>query len=255
MQYAEYNRMDFLQKPHLPEGGICLCAVSQGQTHIIDSFHRLRIDVIEVPAHASLQMPVAAHSDLLLHDLGAGKVVVAEGCPGLEEMLAAYGYAVTVCRRPLSPQYPGDVALGCFALGGALYCNPSYIAAEVLEAYLASGFRVCKVKQGYTKCSVCIVSEAAIITADLSIKAAAESNGVEALQIEPGHISLPGYNYGFIGGCSGLLDRDLLAFTGEIATHPDAGRMMAFCEKHGVRIHSLASGPLLDIGGILPLAL
>ena len=112
------------------------------------------------------------------------------------------------------------------------------------------------VGQGYTRCSACVLGENAIITADPSISEAAERAGLDVLRIQPGHISLPGYEYGFIGGCTGLLGPGLLGVCGCLENHPDGGRMLDFAEAHGVRVLTIPTpdGRLWDIVGIVPLA-
>ena len=74
------------------------------------------------------------------------------------------------------------------------------------------------------------------------------------LKIQKGFISLPGYDYGFIGGCCGKLSKNILAFTGKIESHPDYNNIKDFCRNYNVNVLSLTNDDLLDIGGILPIA-
>ena len=104
------------------------------------------------------------------------------------------------------------------------------------------------VKQGYTRCSVCKINENAIITADKTIADAASSHGVDVLTISPGHVTLDGYDYGFIGGAS-FTYRDKIFFFGRIEDHPDHLKMRDFAEKHSAKLISLSDLPLCDIGG------
>ena len=73
------------------------------------------------------------------------------------------------------------------------------------------------------------------------------------LLIQPGHIQLPGYDTGFLGGCCGKLAADKLAFTGQLDLHPDGQRIQSFLEQRGVTAVELTTGPLIDVGGIVPL--
>ena len=75
------------------------------------------------------------------------------------------------------------------------------------------------------------------------------------LKILPGCIRLPGYGYGFIGGCCGKLDAATMAFAGDVLTHPDGRKILSFLERHGVCCRNLLpeGEKLLDIGSILPL--
>lgn len=244
--------MRFLTKPNLPDGKVCLCAVAHGQDAIAAALRKRGIEIIEVPAHPNLLPPVAGHADMQLHDLGGGKAVIASGAPELKKQLLRYGFAVE--EEPLLERYPGDIALNCFALNGYIFCNERHTSQTVLEHYRLKGARTVPVRQGYAKCSACIVDGNSIITADPSIGKAAEARGIRVLMISAEHILLPGYGTGFIGGCCGLLDRGLLAFSGKISAHPDYCKIRDFCEERGVTLLELTDSPLLDIGGILPLA-
>ncbi len=75
---------------------------------------------------------------------------------------------------------------------------------------------------------------------------------LKVLLIEPEHIELPGYNTGFIGGCSGL-DRKHgeLIFNGGLDSHPDGGRIRAFAKACGVKVKDFPGRPLVDIGSIV----
>jgi hypothetical protein len=154
-------------------------------------------------------------------------------------------------QHGIAPAYPKDAALNCFALGGKLYCNPKAVSRALLEHYVAMGFVIAPVKQGYAKCSTCVVDERSIITADLSIARAAKSNGLDVLVIKSGHIALPGLDCGFIGGAAGLIEKGKLAVFGSLKTHPDGETIRRFCKARGVETIELADSPLIDIGGIV----
>jgi hypothetical protein len=63
-------------------------------------------------------------------------------------------------------------------------------------------------------------------------------------------IELKGLDYGFIGGASGLISPNLLAFAGDITAHPDFDKIEKFLFKNGINIKILDDGPLMDIGTI-----
>ena len=153
--------------------------------------------------------------------------------------------AVTV-KSPVSCVYPRDIGLNAAVVGDYLICNVKYTDETVLE----HADKIIDVKQGYAKCSVCMVDENSIITSDAGIYSAAKKNNIEVLLISKGHITLDGYNYGFIGGCSGLISKNKLAFTGSIAVHPDYEKIKKFCEGRGVEIVSLSNEKLYDYGSM-----
>ena len=104
--------------------------------------------------------------------------------------------------------------------------------------------RVIGFRQGYARCSVCVVDENSIITADAGIAAAAEGRGLDVLRIQAGFFELP--------SCFKLSKTELV-FTGTIDRHPDRGAIIGFLHDHGVEALYLRDEPAVDIGGIIPI--
>ena len=108
-------------------------------------------------------------------------------------------------------------------------------------------------RQGYSRCSVCVVNDNAIITADEGICRSAKAHGIDVLKIRPGYIDLPGFDHGFIGGASFKISDTKLAFTGRLDSHPDAEQMIGFASLHSVDIVYITDKPAFDIGGAIPI--
>ncbi len=243
--------MAFLSKPHLPQSKVKLCAIAAGNPRIKSSLIEQGIEVIEVQPHKNLAAPVAAHADMQLQDLGQGRVVAASGANELVASLKNYGFAVD--EQQVYAIYPNDIALNCFYINKFLFCKSESTSAYLLNYYQSNEVEIVSIKQGYAKCSTCIVDDNSIITADSTIAAAASARGIDVLKIASGHIQLQGYDSGFIGGCCGLIDKNILAFTGKLECHPDAEKIDAFCKKNQIEILELTNDALVDIGGIIPL--
>ena len=155
------------------------------------------------------------------------------------------------CIRQPGSSYPDNVLLNGLFLDGKLYGKMSAIDPIVLDYCSAEQIPVINVNQGYTRCSTLIINEHAAITADSSIANALKYNGVEVLQISPGHILLEGYDYGFIGG-AGFCDGESVIFFGDISRHPDYQLIRTFCEKQHRTIRVICKeNPLTDIGGVV----
>ena len=187
-----------------------------------------------------------------LHYLGEGKAIAERGDTALQHACKSHGLQVQYAAKETGRDYPQDIPLNCFALGRCLIGLSEAIDPTIWAAYQARGFQLRNVRQGYAKCAVVIVSKNALITADPSL-AALSQEGFDCLQISPGHVCLPGYPYGFLGGACFLASPRDLCFLGELSSHPDAGRIRAFCQGHGVEVHSLLQGPLRDVGSVIPL--
>ena len=255
-QEGESPNMDkWVITPGLPENSVSVCAVSDSTAAIRtqQALKKLGIEVIPVREHALLPKPCASHPDMLLCHLGGDNVIV--GSEHLFRALQNFGAnAVLTEQLPKAP-YPKDISLNCLLLGNRLFANLKYTAPEILAHAEQNNIAAIAVSQGYARCSVCVVDENSIITADESIRKAAERIGAEVLLIRPGSIKLPGYDYGFIGGCCGQIGKRHIAFCGKLETHPDGERIRQFLERRNIRITELPSpdGALWDIGGIIPL--
>lgn len=111
-------------------------------------------------------------------------------------------------------------------------------------------YSILNVGQGYSKCSCAILADGAIITADRGIATVTRQNGIDTLLISEGHVELPGYSYGFIGGASGLCGSRLY-FCGDLEKHPDHMAIEAFSKMHSTQCISLSDGMLYDVGSLI----
>lgn len=214
------------------------------------------IRIISVQADDRLAAPVRCHADLQAHPLGRRKIVVsrrAGSTGGFIPQLEERGFDIMLSECRLQKDYPGDVLLDAARVGSFLFCVLQLTDPVILRSCRDDGVRIVPVKQGYAKCSVCVVNDTSIITSDPSIAQAAAGVGLSVCRIRAGAIRLEGYYCGFIGGCSGKLGPDIMAFTGDLRTHPDYSIIEAFLRERKIRALSLCPGPLTDIGGILPL--
>ena len=241
-----------IREPNLPEAPAALCAVSAKADKVRRALEALGVAVIAVTACAALPEPVACHADMLLNHAGGRDIFAA--CPdaGYCRELEEYGLNVMPAGVELEKSYPGDIALNIAGIGEYALIGKRCPASRVSGFYRHSR-RCIEVKQGYAKCSTCIVAADAVITADRQICTAARQNGLDALLISPGGIHIEGYDTGFIGGCCGLLSPSVLAFCGDVSLLRDGERIRAFALEHGVYIEQLTGGEPDDIGGILPL--
>lgn len=208
---------------------------------------------LRLPPHPRLQEPVSSHPDMLLffapNAVFCTKSYYEIATNELEEISLTYGYPIRFIEGEYGTEYPCDVLLNALPLGEHLFCNTKTVAKELLEL----NYIPCHVNQGYTKCSALPLGSKALITSDTSIAESAKKCGINVLQICKGHISLTGYNYGFIGGCANFAPRNemnTVFFSGDLSEHPDAERIEYFCQINGFDIIYLSQNCLCDIGTI-----
>ena len=208
--------------------------------------------VLPMPPFCRLAAPVHAHPDMLLWVYGKEIVTYGEYryiAKDVFEFLREHGYSITETKQTPSDTYPNDVFLNCAVVGDHLIANKKTISEEVAQIARRAGLSVIHTNQGYTKCSVAVVGDNAIITSDVSIHRAVSEKGMDSLLISPEGVGLDGYGYGFIGGATGSFNGRLLV-CGDIFSHSDGKAIDAFCRMRGVVPTSLSNDPLYDFGTV-----
>lgn len=206
-------------------------------------------ELVNAAPLGGVQHGLKYHPDMQLADAGDGVWVCA---PEVFDYYKPHfdGTGLRLICGESTPQhnYPSDIAYNVAVVGRFAVHNFRHTDSVYLEN---SHFERISVSQGYSKCSLCIVNDSAAITADRGICDALSEHGVDVLLIRQGFVELSGYDYGFIGGASGLIDDGLLAFCGNLDLHPDGETIKKFCAAHGVQTLSLGSRELVDVGTII----
>ncbi len=153
-------------------------------------------------------------------------------------------------ERMLKPEYPGDIIYNGFSTGKYFIHDLEHTDKALLKAVKDLGLTPVNVRQGYACCSIVPVDEDSIITADRGIARAAETAGIAVLKVEAGHVELPGYDTGFLGGTSGRVGDEII-FNGNLSAHPDHEAIRDFIESRGLRIKYFENYSLRDIGSII----
>ncbi len=186
--------------------------------------------VILVEPMADIDPAISCHPDIYMCSLGD---LVFHGNPA-----------------SLAYDYPGHAIYNGCSTGKYFIHNLKITDSKLLQAAEGAGLTMVHVAQGYAKCSVIVVDENSIITADRGIQKAAKSAGLDVLLINPGQVFLDGYPYGFIGGASGKVEKTIL-FNGDLRDHSDFNEIKDFIESRGLSIKYFEGYPLTDIGSII----
>lgn len=245
------HQYKFIEKANLPQNPVAAAAISCMAGESIKELYRLGINTYIINNNPLLPVPVGSHADLQILHFGKDIIFCQNEHLCIGESEQKFNHIII--KESAGNKYPEDVRLNCAIVSNHIICNEKTISKQILEHAYKNGYRIINVNQGYTKCSICIVNENAIITDDESIFAAAGNFLNDALFISKGSIRLKGYNYGFIGGCCGKISDNKIAFNGEMSSHKDCNKIIDFLNKHNIEIVELKKGLLDDIGGILPL--
>ncbi len=162
----------------------------------------------------------------------------------------------------VAAKYPGNIIYNAictdkYFIHNLKYTDPGLLAAAKMWK---DSLTLVDVPQGYTRCCCLPVDDSSFITSDEGIAKALTAADADVLLIEKGHIELPGFDYGFIGGSSGHImvpneagSIPTIIFNGDLSAHPDYGRIADFINSRGIDIAYFEDHPLADTGSILAL--
>lgn len=211
---------------------------------------KLNYKIIKVPSCNKLYNAIKGHPDILLHIQDKNSIIVHKDIPkDFITLLKHNGFNVTLSTYSLDSKYPNDIFLNAVSFKNYFIHNTNYTDPILLK--LNNYKKLINVKQGYTKCSTCIVNDNSIITSDTNIAKHLTSNNFNVLLIPPGDIILEGLDYGFIGGCSGLIEKNVLAFYGNLSYYKYGKEVLNFLKENKVEPLYLRNGKLIDRGSIL----
>lgn len=244
--------MKYIKQPNLPQNPVSLVAVGRSAGESIRKLNEKGIETIIIPDNPLLPEPVKSHADLQILHMGNNVIFCQKEHLYIGE--SEKKFDIHKITESTGNKYPEDVRLNCTIIGNKIICNEKTISRDVLEFAYINDYTIINVNQGYSRCSVCVINENAIITDDESIYTAAGKFLNDAELISKGSIVLKGYNYGFIGGCCGKLNKNEIGFNGLIESHKDYKKITDILNRNNIICTELSYEPLTDIGGIIPLA-
>ncbi|MCJ7689640.1 MAG: hypothetical protein MUO60_10025 [Clostridiaceae bacterium] len=217
---------------------------NEENSHLIS----LGYNVLLCPPSNRLYEAVCGHPDMLMHIFDSSIIVHKNMNTEFIQNLVSQNYSVYKSNSSLQNIYPYNVLLNSLCLGSLFVHSINFTDTNLLS--LLKNKKLINVNQGYTKCSTCVVTNQAVITSDISIANALTIEKIDVLLVPPGDIILPGLNYGFIGGATGLIENNVLAFYGHLDHYLYRKEVLSFLKKHKVEPVFLRNGKLIDRGSI-----
>lgn len=243
----------YIKIPNVPNGRVTKVIVDNRIGKAFqNALEKQGIEVVKTASLNCLYDAVASHPDMQIHHLGDNLFVCEKSLKNYYKSLLPDAEIIPG-QSVLTDKYPSDIAFNCARVGNFLFHKLSFTDLSILEYYKRNGVKLINVKQGYSKCSICVINENAIITSDKKINDEAIKNGIDSVVVNNSEIVLKGLDCGFFGGICGLIDKDLLCINGNIGKMSDCGIIYKFCEKHNVKILNFNASIPEDVGSILPI--
>lgn len=259
--------MKFVESPFCIKDNLSVCLIDGRVSDEIEkNLNDMGIEVIKTPKCEDVYEAISYHPDIQFFNCGEGKIIVAPNLYEKYEKIIDKIYYKTKNKnlekikiikgeKNIEKKYPNDIPYNVCVVGKYAIHNFEYTDGEVLKFIEEKNLKKIDIKQGYAKCSICVVDEKSIITSDKGIAEKIKNSDadIECLLINEGNIDLFEMNYGFIGGCSGLLSQKEIGFLGKIENHPNFERIKKFLDERNIKIVSLSNKKLIDLGSIIPI--
>ena len=203
-------------------------------------------EVVRTKANARVLRGLDTHPDILVHPLPSGDLVVDRDNFGYYEEIIG-DKKIIPSHSSLTGKYPGDIHLNAFAFKKIFIHNLKRTDQVILDYYKNRGYELVNIKQGYAKCS-CLVTEDFVITSDGGIYESLR-DFIPIYKIDHGQIKLQNFNYGFIGGATGVLGKKIF-FTGDLSHHSSYEEILKIINEYDYEIEILSKDPIEDYGTI-----
>lgn len=244
---------------------------------------------VRLPSFWALGPYVCGHPDSLLFPLPDGRMLLHSGYYAANRgLFDGTGLPLLLTDEPVGGEYPRDVLLNALSLGGALYGRMDSVSHIIKDAYpehinVRQGYARCSVLalSGHAAVTAdrglagALMSRGvdvlllppggimlrAVLPPDDGSEKAEAGDSVQTAEILPETAVAGGFAQktkprsgllrcdGFIGGCGVMLDDTTCGFFGDITRYPHYDALESFARAHGVRLRSLCSGPIEDLGG------
>jgi len=218
---------------------------------ILNKLTELNVQFYKSTSIDFLYEPVDTHPDMQIHFIDK-KTAVCAPCV-YEYYKSVLPENITLIKGYSDPErtYPGDCTYNITKIGKNIIGNLPYIDKKITKLYSDLGYEFIHVKQGYTKCNLCIVDSNSVITEDDGLFKTLTALGIDVLKISSGEVLLKNFKNGFIGGASGFLSESTIGFLGSLTQHSDYGKIKSFITDRNINVQELSQNKLNDYGSLL----
>ena len=149
----------FVEKPHLPQGEVRQIIIGEKYKNVLENaLFEQNIAPIWFKNNDFVDERLSGHCDLMTAHLGGNRLAVqssvADNCKLINNI------ELICTENPSRPEYPYDAGLNICIVDEKLIYNPKSANMQIVSQFEGTKL-ICK--QGYTKCSICVVDENSII--------------------------------------------------------------------------------------------
>ena len=178
-------------------------------------------DLYELETSNIVYDAISGHPDIFIFQ-NKNKLIIAPQTPiSLINKLVKNNIDFEIGDEKLGIKYPLTTVYNIASFNDIFIGNNRYCDSKIIE--LSEDRKWVHTNQSYARCNTLILDNDSIITSDKNL----ENSFKNTLIIKTKDILLKGFDYGFIGGCAGIHNKNIF-FTGSLSNHSQGQKIKSF---------------------------
>lgn len=217
-----------------------------------NTLKNLGYELIELKQSNNVYEEISSHTDIFMCKINDKLIVEGHIYKQLEDKIIN----IEKGNSLVSFKYPEDIKYNVCVFGNFAIHNFKYTDTKILEELQKGNYKFINVSQGYSNCSIAVIDDNSIITADTGIYNKLKDENIDILFLEDNlDIKLLRNNEysnknGFIGGAVARIDDNIIIF-GDLNNIDKNGKIRLFIESKGLNIIDFKGIDIIDYGGIV----
>lgn len=215
----------------------------------------LGYELLEINSNKILYPEISSHVDIFCTKI-KNNLIVENSQYNLIKENVKKEIKVIQGLTTIGEKYPEDIKYNVCIVGNCAIHNFNYTDRKIQEVLKKEKYSLINVKQGYSKCSIAVIDENSLITADEGIYNKLKRYNFDILFIDYKlNIKLlneKGYSpmKGFIGGAISRIGNKVF-ISGDIEKIDKNKNIKKFIQKKGLEVISFDNLEVIDYGGII----
>ena len=211
-------------------------------------------EIIEIKKCDKVYQEISSHVDIFTCKIGKKIVVEPSQYVNMAKMSA-----IIKGNEEIETQYPYDIKYNVCTIGKKALHNFKYTDTVLKEELIKQGYELINTTQGYTNCSIAVISENSAIVTDKGLYKILKKYNVEVLYLEyePNIKLLNSGKYsnrkGFIGGAISRIGDKIIVF-GDLNKIDINQKIKEFINQKGIQIIDFQGLDVIDYGGIVEIS-
>ena len=203
-------------------------------------------DLIEIQPQEYVYEEISGHPDIFFCKINNTLFE----CPNIGLKIGKIG------NLKIENEYPKDIRYNICQIGKYVIHNFNYTDKTILEYINNSNLEKINIKQGYSNCSISVLSDNSCITSDKKINKILKAKNINSLYVSNKHIHLLTKNKfmtnmeGFIGGASCVINNTFILF-GDSKYLENNKELIKFINKQKLSFKEFKNLEIIDYGGII----